>query len=83
MLVTHAIRKTQDYVPLREIMVGDRVMRQRQVGDASKGFLHGLIVKVKVRPGMPPLYDCCWDNDTTKIDTGYLAAVLMPETFDS
>ncbi len=76
-------RTAQDYTPIRELKVGDRVMRQKTAGNAKLGFLHGEITKVRPRFGATPLYDIRWDSDTTQIDTGYLQNGLQSETFDS
>lgn len=54
-------------------------MRQKNVGDRSKGYLRGAVVKIRTRPQAPPLYDVLWDNDTTAVDKGYLAHGLQPE----
>lgn len=69
----------EDVRSFSELNVGDRVMRQRVLGSSEKGFYRGEIVRVKVRPGLPPLYDVRWDHDTTTLDTGYMAHGLMLE----
>ena len=76
------VGKTQDYLPLRELKVGDRVIRQKTVGNKGAGFLHGEVVKVRPRLGACSLIDIRWDSDTTVIDTGYLSTQLTSETFD-
>ncbi len=76
-------RTAQDYTPIRELKVGDRVMRQKTAGNAKLGFLHGTIVAIRLRFGASSLYDIRWDSDTTVIDKGYLLSGLQSETFDS
>lgn len=43
--------------------VGERVMRQREIGAKHKGFLYGEVVAIRHRPGYElPLYDVRWDD---------------------
>lgn len=80
--VSAAFRAAQDYLPCRELKVGDRVIRQKIVGNKGAGFLHGEVVKIRPRLGACSLADIRWDSDTTVIDPGYLVTLLTPETFD-
>lgn len=82
MVNLNPVGKTQDYIPFRELKVGDRVIRQKVVGNKAVGFLHGEIVRMRPRLGACSMCDIRWDSDTTVVDTGYLASALTPETFD-
>ena len=57
----------------------ERVVRQRNPKNKFLGKLHGRIVAIRKRPGMPELYDVRWDHDTTILDKGYLPFGLEPE----
>lgn len=70
------VQRSRQSVRPVEFQEGDRVERQVNVHDKSKGMLHGMVVQVRIRVGSAALYDVQWD-EREQVDKGYFAHGLQ------